>query len=165
MIRRPPRSTLFPYTTLFRSWRERSPAASSIPGTRTSATKRPAPEARRSPPTRGSADPIIGSALVGAPRHVLLGRPRPELRDVLVGLDGHVDLHLAQRRVLHLHDLGDVDVLDGVVVLVEANRPARRRELRLPHRGEERLAVLDLPLDRLGGDLRPQRAGVRRSPP
>src|SRR5688572_32321524 len=24
MIRRPPRSTLFPYTTLFRSWRERA---------------------------------------------------------------------------------------------------------------------------------------------
>src|SRR5258708_18317841 len=24
MIRRPPRSTLFPYTTLFRSWRDRS---------------------------------------------------------------------------------------------------------------------------------------------
>src|SRR2546422_5101584 len=26
MIRRPPRSTLFPYTTLFRSWRSSSPA-------------------------------------------------------------------------------------------------------------------------------------------
>src|SRR2546427_2684617 len=26
MIRRPPRSTLFPYTTLFRSWRKGSPA-------------------------------------------------------------------------------------------------------------------------------------------
>src|SRR2546430_11532275 len=25
MIRRPPRSTLFPYTTLFRSWRPRAP--------------------------------------------------------------------------------------------------------------------------------------------
>src|SRR5258708_31978890 len=30
MIRRPPRSTLFPYTTLFRSWRRSSP-----PGTAT----------------------------------------------------------------------------------------------------------------------------------
>src|SRR3712207_8674760 len=30
MIRRPPRSTLFPYTTLFRSWR-RSRASSSTP--------------------------------------------------------------------------------------------------------------------------------------
>src|SRR3712207_8436561 len=26
MIRRPPRSTLFPYTTLFRSWRRRRPS-------------------------------------------------------------------------------------------------------------------------------------------
>src|SRR5258708_15177976 len=28
MIRRPPRSTLFPYTTLFRSWRRRRPDSS-----------------------------------------------------------------------------------------------------------------------------------------
>src|SRR3989442_10457420 len=27
MIRRPPRSTLFPYTTLFRSWIDRSPSS------------------------------------------------------------------------------------------------------------------------------------------
>src|SRR5260370_12595045 len=32
MIRRPPRSTLFPYTTLFRSPRERPPSARSPPG-------------------------------------------------------------------------------------------------------------------------------------
>src|SRR3712207_8684268 len=33
MIRRPPRSTLFPYTTLFRSWRgRRSPDAGRAPG-------------------------------------------------------------------------------------------------------------------------------------
>src|SRR5688572_31638267 len=37
MIRRPPRSTLFPYTTLFRSWLERSrpsSVASSLPEAR-----------------------------------------------------------------------------------------------------------------------------------
>src|SRR5215204_7476061 len=34
MIRRPPRSTLFPYTTLFRSWKaEHEPAAGARPGT------------------------------------------------------------------------------------------------------------------------------------
>src|SRR3712207_7117665 len=31
MIRRPPRSTLFPYTTLFRSWRGASPCRGSLP--------------------------------------------------------------------------------------------------------------------------------------
>src|SRR5258705_3149510 len=31
MIRRPPRSTLFPYTTLFRSWRPLNPAAIALP--------------------------------------------------------------------------------------------------------------------------------------
>src|SRR2546422_6809842 len=35
MIRRPPRSTLFPYTTLFRSWRARgSSAGTKVAGTR-----------------------------------------------------------------------------------------------------------------------------------
>src|SRR5690348_17503883 len=36
MLRRPPRSTLFPYTTLFRSWRSRGTGAGSPParGTR-----------------------------------------------------------------------------------------------------------------------------------
>src|SRR5438094_5254306 len=114
-------------TSLAWACRERRTTASSMPGTRTSATKRPAPEARRSPPRRGSADPIMASALVRAPRHILAGRPRPELRDVLVGLDGDVDLHVAQRRMLHLDDLRDVDVLHGVVVLVEAYGSARRR--------------------------------------
>src|SRR3712207_9420860 len=32
MIRRPPRSTLFPYTTLFRSYREQYSAAGRFPG-------------------------------------------------------------------------------------------------------------------------------------
>src|SRR5204863_9769895 len=32
MIRRPPRSTLFPYTTLFRSWREVVPCANQLLG-------------------------------------------------------------------------------------------------------------------------------------
>src|SRR3712207_8015383 len=41
MIRRPPRSTLFPYTTLFRS-HARSPTGPSVPRTR-----RPAPDRRR----------------------------------------------------------------------------------------------------------------------
>src|SRR5258708_26156650 len=45
MIRRPPRSTLFPYTTLFRSWRrtERCSASRRRP--------RPTPYRPRSPPT------------------------------------------------------------------------------------------------------------------
>src|SRR6266508_3733575 len=34
MIRRPPRSTLFPYTTLFRSWPARTPANGTTPCSR-----------------------------------------------------------------------------------------------------------------------------------
>src|SRR5690348_6001461 len=54
MIRRPPRSTLFPYTTLFRSWSGR-PAA----GT-------PAPAFRRTAATRG-AGPCTGARTEGVP--------------------------------------------------------------------------------------------------
>src|SRR3712207_1463039 len=71
-----------------------------------------------------------GSALVRSALEELLGRIRPELRHLLVGLDGHVDQHVAEHRVLDLLDLRDVDVLDRVVVLVEAQRPARRVDLR-----------------------------------
>src|SRR3989442_7046772 len=46
MIRRPPRSTLFPYTTLFRSRRSRSAAADA--GERSSSPSRPSRSARRS---------------------------------------------------------------------------------------------------------------------
>src|SRR3712207_7674285 len=49
MIRRPPRSTLFPYTTLFRSWRR--PSAASAASTR-------APATRTSPAWTGSARPL-----------------------------------------------------------------------------------------------------------
>src|SRR2546422_6870261 len=51
MIRRPPRSTLFPYTTLFRSLRRADPVRSGS-GTRTPApghTSRYAPPSARSP--------------------------------------------------------------------------------------------------------------------
>src|SRR2546425_9577243 len=40
MIRRPPRSTLFPYTTLFRSWKRECPAATG-PATRWSHAAKP----------------------------------------------------------------------------------------------------------------------------
>src|SRR3712207_8377210 len=54
MIRRPPRSTLFPYTTLFRSWSwcpGRSTRSSSWPRRSTSARQRTSCRSRRSPPT------------------------------------------------------------------------------------------------------------------
>src|SRR3712207_9013537 len=44
MIRRPPRSTLFPYTTLFRS-----PSSSARPRTSRSTPMRPDPDRRRAP--------------------------------------------------------------------------------------------------------------------
>src|SRR3712207_7763424 len=64
MIRRPPKSTLFPYTTLFRSSRRRrSPAArgaarASAPCRRGGGRRGPCPQARPDqPPTRASTVP------------------------------------------------------------------------------------------------------------
>src|SRR2546426_4637397 len=45
MIRRPPRSTLFPYTTLFRSERDQIPARATRPGRASAAYARTASEA------------------------------------------------------------------------------------------------------------------------
>src|SRR5258708_32806401 len=52
MIRRPPRSTLFPYTTLFRS--RRNPRAGRGES-RHRRRRRPGPDARRTPSSRGGA--------------------------------------------------------------------------------------------------------------
>src|SRR3712207_7992217 len=46
MIRRPPRSTLFPYTTLFRSSRPDSPAGGGL-GLRLQAARKPPPDGHR----------------------------------------------------------------------------------------------------------------------
>src|SRR5256885_17103767 len=72
MIRRPPRSTLFPYTTLFRS--PRPPPAT-------------AHAARRRPPTAWARAPTPagGSARYGGARGRPRGRGRPEGRAGLGG--------------------------------------------------------------------------------
>src|SRR2546422_3965362 len=50
MIRRPPRSTLFPYTTLFRSTASRSRTSTAESPQRTRSARFAAPSTRRSPP-------------------------------------------------------------------------------------------------------------------
>src|SRR5215467_3718280 len=53
MIRRPPRSTLFPYTTLFRSWDRRPPLLAVVPDlSETARHKGPTRESHASKPTR-----------------------------------------------------------------------------------------------------------------
>src|SRR3712207_6985998 len=71
MIRRPPRSTLFPYTTLFRSRPSRSPprGLTLVPAT------------RRPPGPRGdshTADHWSWSSMYSSPRGDLVHRPRSE---------------------------------------------------------------------------------------
>src|SRR3712207_7967381 len=58
MIRRPPRSTLFPYTTLFRSWRAAIRAAASPSACRGGAAQRRA----RPPQCAPSSDSSAGNA-------------------------------------------------------------------------------------------------------
>src|SRR5688572_31062173 len=61
MIRRPPRSTLFPYTTLFRSWRRRprrsAPRRDSRCRSRGRRSAAASARPRRTPPRRASAPP------------------------------------------------------------------------------------------------------------
>src|SRR3712207_166711 len=102
MIRRPPRSTLFPYTTLFRSW-----AFGLVPGT--------APSLRGVGRTRSfvsdlGPDGAGGGAALDGVEHPLHLQPVGEGR----------------RRVLALGDRGDqVDDLVGEAVLVAQAVPGR----------------------------------------
>src|SRR5256885_12338017 len=62
MIRRPPRSTLFPYTTLFRSWlkaRRRAPTAAAPPASGASRNANKTPDPEGSPP--GTSDSNVKS--------------------------------------------------------------------------------------------------------
>src|SRR2546430_6819656 len=63
MIRRPPRSTLFPYTTLFRSSRNSTQAPVLVPGSGHSADR----EGTRGRPDSDAADPSCAQA-AAAPR-------------------------------------------------------------------------------------------------
>src|SRR2546425_11561603 len=62
MIRRPPRSTLFPYTTLFRSPAEGRPPGSRV---RAAGPRRPAPGTRAASRRPGSARPETREDLCG----------------------------------------------------------------------------------------------------
>src|SRR5688500_3751573 len=92
-----------------------------------------------------------GLPLVRSSLQELLRLPGPELRHGRVGLHRHVGEHLAQHRMLDLLDLRDVDVLHGVVVLVEAQGAARCIDLRAAHGLQEGRPVLDLAADGLHG--------------
>src|SRR5215472_7814072 len=93
-------------------------------------------------------------ALVRTPLEKFLRLPRPELRDILVGLERDVGQHLANHRMFDLLNARDVHVLDRVVVVVQLESPAWRFHGRGAHRGKERCPVLDIPLDLL--DRRPR---------
>src|SRR5256886_12998992 len=91
MIRRPPRSTLFPYTTLFRSWRLprfgrgiRLTASSSYSNTTTGVAPReavdsvPEPPPRKKHPTRR--DPVAALVCDSAARITFLDSDRKSTR-------------------------------------------------------------------------------------
>src|SRR3712207_7316304 len=86
MIRRPPRSTLFPYTTLFRS--PTTPQAKRTPGRRSRTPRRHAP-ARR--PALGAGDAVPGvlpteAGAAGPPLQQPLSQHRPPELWLWVGL-------------------------------------------------------------------------------
>src|SRR5260221_8483666 len=96
MIRRPPRSTLFPYTTLFRSQRTLHPAAQAPP-------LRSVPDHGGSPPgdVPSSRDPRGGRARDDPPR-----APRARSEEHTSELQSHSDLVcrlLLEKKKKHSH--------------------------------------------------------------
>src|SRR5438132_9847436 len=86
IIRRPPSSTLFPYTTLFRSRVPRSPAPASRPAPAPRTRRAPAPPSRAGAPFRPSARPRPATV----PPHTPLARTRSE--EHTSELQSHSDL-------------------------------------------------------------------------
>src|SRR6266487_6820426 len=95
MIRRPPRSTLFPYTTLFRSPRERvrgrTAAVHPQPSGRRPGRALPRPDAipaasRRYPSYGGWAGPEAGSSIDGIAPHLTRKEAAPAVVDLLTAL-------------------------------------------------------------------------------
>src|SRR5256886_9212489 len=78
MIRRPPRSTLFPYTTLFRSWYSPSPSPGITRSVNKNSTLRAAASiwARNAPPTSGPHTPATLCGRRARERRVTTGRRR-----------------------------------------------------------------------------------------
>src|SRR3989440_5035871 len=144
MIRRPPRSTLFPYTTLFRSPLEQLPEVAREGAQVAQVDMRrvdpvlPGPAHRLVDGAIGRAPPDHGdSAVIGAQRHALG-------RDVARDPGDLVGARARHARVV-LRIVGDVA---RVVVLLEpadavlepsraGARPRARQRLRLPEEGME----------------------------
>src|SRR3712207_7616896 len=82
MIRRPPRSTLFPYTTLFRARREAQAERLRLPGARVCAVGRARAEVEHRPPAQAdharAASPSAGHQPRSA-EHTPELQPRPSL--------------------------------------------------------------------------------------
>src|SRR2546426_5086335 len=156
MIRRPPRSTLFPYTTLFRSVEEHRAMRRLARGVRDPATvvadgAGDAVDARRGEPGERAAETVADDAHLE-----LLGRER---------LDGgaHVLDHGLERD-LHAHGAPALDVLGAVADretrLDPLEDPGRQRDVAV--RGEPVAHPLDVrvdPEDLLHDD----QAGARRA--
>src|SRR2546425_5126661 len=88
MIRRPPRSTLFPYTTLFRSPAEGRPPGSRV---RAAGPRRPAPGTRAASRRPGSARPETREDLCG---------DRLDLPLLLAGLADRSEEHTSELQSL-----------------------------------------------------------------
>src|SRR5690242_21346350 len=93
MIRRPPRSTLFPYTTLFRSWSPRT--CPSAAGARSSATK-------SSPPPRSEEHTSELQSHVKLVCRLLLEKKKTVSRDGMTAEYLTAECRVCHRAVTHV---------------------------------------------------------------
>src|SRR3712207_8916044 len=90
MIRRPPRSTLFPYTTLFRSATAGTAVFAGMEGTR---------------PLLVEIQALVAPTSLGTPRRAVVGWDQSRLSMVLAVLEGHCGVRLFGHDV-YLHVAG-----------------------------------------------------------
>src|SRR5258707_14465676 len=112
MIRRPPRSTLFPYTTLFRSTLARS--APESPGSARKRASRLRPELASFPLRPFAVNPLLARMLG---QHVLGDRQRQAFHRVFKSLNICLEAGLPQRCAGDRPNRGQPDLAQAVVVV------------------------------------------------
>src|SRR2546430_7331712 len=91
MIRRPPRSTLFPYTTLFRSCTKRTPTIGSRADNRRSVFNRLSYQCILNPSCR-----ILGSNALGTKPGVVAPLCRPKLDELMPAVEPRSEEHTSE---------------------------------------------------------------------
>ena len=83
-------------------------------------------------PDKPDRNGLVHLSLVRSASQEVLRVPLPELGDLLVGLNGNVYHDVAQNGVINFFHLRNVNILNGIVILIQARCGLRSAEFSKP---------------------------------